>query len=209
MIVRLLVVGQLNTNCYLVACEDTRQAIVIDPGGDAERILQGINAQQLVVKFIVLTHFHFDHVLAAEAVRSATGAPLAIHHNEADLLAHPPALFRFFSPEVPSGIVADQMLHDRDRLAFGDLEAEILLTPGHSPGGISLWFPQEAVVFTGDALFREGIGRTDLPHSDQSTLLSSIREQLYILPDDTVVYPGHGPQTTIGHEQRHNPWLRT
>ena len=208
MIVRLLVVGQLNTNCYLVACERTRQAMVIDPGGDAERILKEIDELQLIVDLIVLTHFHFDHVLAAEAVRSATEAPLAIHHSEADLLADPPALFRFFAPTIPSGIVADQLLNDGDRLAIGDLEAEVLPTPGHSPGGISHWFQEKGVVFTGDALFREGIGRTDLPRSDHKTLIRSVREQLYGLPDDTAVYPGHGPKTTIGHERRHKPWLR-
>ncbi len=208
MIMRALAVGQLKTNCYLVACERTREAIAIDPGGDAEVILDAAATLAVQVKQIVLTHFHFDHLLAVEAVIAATGAELAIHESEAELLANPPALFRYFAPQIPRGLVAGRLLADGDRLAVGDLSAEVLHTPGHSPGGISLWIASEGVVFSGDTLFRQGLGRTDFPGGDQDVLLRSIRERLLVLPDNARVYPGHGPATTIGYEKLHNPWLR-
>lgn len=207
MILRTLEVGVLRTNCYLVACEETREAIIIDPGDDAEQILEFVEELEVEVQLIVLTHFHFDHVLAAGAVRSRTQAPLAIHRSEAAYLANPPSLFRFFAPNVPRDLVAGRLLRDGDHLAVGRMDGIVLHTPGHSPGGISLWLPDEGVVFCGDTLFREGMGRTDFPGARQQTLVRSIRERLFSLPDETVVYPGHGPQTTIGHERRHNPWV--
>ena len=207
MILETLVVGDLSTNCYLVGCERTREAMVIDPGGDAERILGAVRGAGVRVGQIVLTHFHFDHVLAAKAVQTSTGATLAIHYSEGDYLAQPPLLFRFFTPSVPKGLEASLLLHDGDRVQIGDLDVQVLHTPGHSPGGISLWIPGEGVVFSGDALFREGVGRTDFPGSDRDALAVSIRERLFALPDETVVYPGHGPATTIGHERRYNPWV--
>lgn len=207
MILRHLVVGALQTGCYLVGCEHTRQGVLIDPGGDPERILDAINELNLQITLIVLTHFHFDHILAVEPVRSETGASLAIHHAEASYLSDPPALFQFLSPGVPQRIVADRLLHDGDRFEVGDLTVEVLHTPGHSPGGISLWIAEERVVFSGDALFRAGIGRTDFPGSSYEVLMRSIRERLFSLPDDTTVYPGHGPPTTIGYERRTNPWV--
>ena len=207
MILRTRTVGRLGTNCYVVACERTHQAMVVDPGGDLQDIsstLEEIGAQ---AQQIVLTHFHFDHILAADPLRQETGASLAIHEAEAPHLTNPPALFRAFSPDVPQGLVADQLLHDGDVLSVGDIRVEVLHTPGHSPGGISLWLPDEQIVFSGDALFREGIGRTDFPGSSSDQLLRSIREKLFALPDETVVYPGHGPSTTVGYEKSHNPWV--
>ena len=209
MILRTLAVGQLDTNCYLVACERTHEGLVIDPGADAEEILNALTTLEVRVGQIVLTHYHFDHVLAADALRRATGASLAIHESEAALLTKPPALFRFFAPQTPQGLVADRLLRDGDRLNVGDLCVEVLHTPGHSPGGISLWIDSEGVVFSGDTLFREGLGRTDFPGGDQELLLHSIRERLLALPEETIVYPGHGPATTIGYERQHNPWLRS
>ena len=207
MILRTLAVGQLDTNCYLIACERTHEGLVIDPGADAEEILSATAALEVRVGQIVLTHYHFDHVLAVDVVRRATGASLAIHESEAALLTKPPALFRFFAPQTPQVLVADHLLRDGDRLNVGDLCVEVLHTPGHSPGGISLWIGSEGVVFSGDTLFREGLGRTDFPGGDQGLLLRSIRERLFALPEETIVYPGHGPATTIGYERQHNPWL--
>lgn len=207
MILRQLVVGRLSTNCYLLGCERTREAMVIDPGGDADSILETVVELDLKVQQIVLTHSHFDHILAADELRSATGAGLAIHRSEASMLTDPPALFRFFAPQTPRGLVADRLLDDGDTLSVGELQAEVLHTPGHSPGGISLWMAEEGIVFCGDTLFQQGVGRSDFPGSDHETLMRSIRERLYALPDETVVYPGHGPSTTIGHERQHNPWV--
>ena len=207
MILRTFVVGQLKTNCYLVGCEHTRLAMIIDPGGDAEKILDAIQESKVKVQHVVLTHFHFDHVMAADAVLAATNASLAIHHVEAAYLSDPPALFRYFTPSVPRGLVADLLLHDGDDLAVGQLNTKILHTPGHSPGSVSLWIAQEEGVFCGDVLFREGVGRADFPGCSREALERSIRERLFALPDETTVYPGHGPKTTIGHERRHNPWV--
>ena len=207
MILRQLVVGRLSTNCYMLGCERTREAMVIDPGGDAGSILEAVVELDLQVQQIVLTHSHFDHILAADELRSATGAGLAIHSSEASMLTDPPALFRFFAPQTPRGLVADRLLDDGDILSVGELQAEVLHTPGHSPGGISLWMAEEGIVFCGDTLFQQGVGRSDFPGSDHETLMRSIRERLYALPDETVVYPGHGPSTTIGHERQHNPWV--
>lgn len=207
MILKTLVVGRFQTNCYLVASEQTHEAMIIDPGGDAKQILAAINSAGVQVKQIVLTHFHFDHISAVDSVRSQTGARVAIHRDEAALLAEPPALFRFFIPNVPHGLVADHLLQHGDTLNIGELVVQVLHTPGHSPGGISLWIASEGVVFCGDALFREGIGRTDFPGSSHEVLQRSIRERLFSLPDETIVYPGHGPRTTIGHERKYNPWV--
>ncbi|MCD6520829.1 MAG: MBL fold metallo-hydrolase [Anaerolineae bacterium] len=207
MILRRLIVGRLHTNCYIVGCEETKEALVIDPGGDAPVILEAIRELKVAVPYIVLTHFHFDHVLAADPVRTQTEALLAIHEAEAELLANPPVLFRLFSPQGLHGIIADRLLHEGDVLQVGRLEVHVLHTPGHSPGSISLWLPQEKVVFCGDLLFREGVGRVDFPGGDQQALLQSIREKLFSLPYDTVVYPGHGPETVISHERHHNPWV--
>jgi len=208
-ILRTLEVGTLHTNCYLLGCERTHQAMIIDPGGNAERILALVDDLGLQVDLIVLTHFHFDHVLALEAVRSGTGAEVAIHEADAGHLTDPPMLFRFLAPPVPRGLVADRLLRDGDLISVGDLRAQVLHTPGHSPGSLSLYLASEGAVFSGDALFRDGLGRTDFPGCSHSTLVRSIRERLFALPDETAVYPGHGPETTIGRERRHNPWVAT
>lgn len=207
MLLRILQVGQLASNCYLVGCERTRQGVVIDPGDEAAVIQRAIEEAQLEITLIVLTHYHFDHIAAAAPLREATGAPVAIHADEAELLQNPPALFRFFQPRIPT-LQADRLLRDGERITVGDLAMQVLHTPGHSPGGISLHLPAEGVVFCGDTLFREGIGRTDFPGGDMGTLEASIRQRLYALDDETVVYPGHGPKTTIGWEKRHNPFVR-
>jgi len=206
MIIRTLEVGALRTNCYLVVAEPSRQAVVIDPGGNADVILAALRELEATVRLIPLTHFHFDHIMAAPEVRRATGAPLAIHEAEATLLAQPPALFRFAYPDTP-GLTADRLLRDGDELTFGEVTLQVLHTPGHSPGGVSFYCAGEGVVFCGDVLFAEGVGRTDFPGSSGEQLVRSVRERLFALPDDTVVYPGHGPATTIGHERRSNPWV--
>jgi len=206
MILRALAVGPLATNCYILGGEEDRRGLVIDPGDEAERIAAEIVAEGLCVQAILLTHSHFDHVLAADALRAATGAPIAIHTAEADWLAHPPAPLRAYVDPWPA-FSADRTLADGDVLEVGALTVRVLHTPGHSPGGASYWVAGEGVVFCGDALFREGIGRTDLPGGDGETLAQSIRERLFTLPEETIAYPGHGPSTTIGHERRRNPWL--
>jgi hydroxyacylglutathione hydrolase len=200
-------VGPISANCYLCSCEQTGQAVLVDPGAEAAHLLAELERLQLHLAWIVLTHFHFDHVLAAEEVKARTGAPIAIHQDDQPFLADPPALFRSLAPMTITGIQADTLLHDLDQIHFGEQEFIVLATPGHSPGGISLWSQQDGLVLTGDTLFRDGIGRTDFPGSSESLLYQSIRQRLLILPASTTVYPGHGPTTTIERELQHNPWL--
>lgn len=207
MILRTLQVGQMASNCYLVGCERTHQGIVIDPGADAPAIQRAISAAGLEIGLIVLTHYHFDHIGAADALRTSTGAALAIHVDEAALLLDPPPLFRFFQPSIPT-LQADRLLQSDERLEVGDVEMVAMHTPGHSPGGLSLYVAAENVVFSGDVLFREGIGRTNFPGGDMETLEASIRDRLYTLPPETVIYPGHGPSTAVGWEMRRNPFVR-
>ena len=202
-----LPVGFTAANCYLVACERTREALVIDPGDEAEVILQEIASRGLDIKLIVLTHFHFDHVGAVPVAAGHRGAGVPAPGTPSP--ESPPVMFGARG----AGLKADRLLFSGDSLQVGDITATVLETPGHSPGGISLYVPAGAPsgagsLFAGDALFHQGVGRTDLPGSSTATLINSIRTQLYILPDDTIVYPGHGPQTTIGYEKRHNPFVR-
>lgn len=207
MLLERLIVGRLRTNCYIVGCEQTNVAMIIDPGDEAERILKAVHSAGLKTADIVLTHFHFDHILAADALHGETNATLHIHEGEAEQLTHPPTLFRAFSADIPQGLEADNLLQEGDTLSAGKLTVQVLHTPGHSPGGVSLWLSEEKSVFCGDTLFREGLGRSDLPGGDHQTLLKSIREKLLTLPEETRVYPGHGAPTTVGYERRHNPWL--
>jgi len=208
MILETLVVGPVQTNCYVVACDSTRQGLVIDPGGNAGGIARTIERLGIDVRRIVLTHFHFDHMTAAEALCESTGAPVTIHESGVPLLADPPELFRLLSPTEPSDLVIEEPLREGDVLTVGTLRLEVRHTPGHSPDGISLWLPGHKLLFSGDALFRGSVGRIDFPGSDHATLLRSIREQILTLPDDTRVFSGHGPETSVGYERRSNPFLR-
>ena len=181
-------VGQKDTNCYVVACTDTKEAVVIDPGDDAPKILSQLGG--LSVKWIVFTHAHPSHTGAKDAVKTATNATTAMHL--ADATAHLKS--------------ADRYLTSADRLPFGNFALEVLITPGHTPGGLSYKVGNH--VFTGDTLLAGKIGRVDLPGSSPQQMLLSLHGQLLVLPDNTVVYPGHGANTTIGAERAGNPYLR-
>lgn len=207
MVLETLVLGELAVNCYIAGCSETKDALVIDPGSDAPAILRRLETLGLRARVIVLTHGHWDHAGAAAALGKATGAELFCHHAEAALLGDPRAnLSAFFSRET-SPAVPDRLLSDGDTVRVGRLSFTVLHTPGHTPGGLCLY--GEGLVFTGDTLFAGGVGRTDLPGGDFRVLLASIREKLLPLDDDTRVYPGHGPSTTIGDERRENPYLAT
>jgi glyoxylase-like metal-dependent hydrolase (beta-lactamase superfamily II) len=204
-----LVVGDLATNCYVVGDPDTKKGIVIDPGGHAQRILDAVKRQGLEIGTIVDTHGHFDHVLANEAVKEATGAAIAVHPADAPMLTDPKkgfGVFAMFFGGLRGGPPADVLLNDGDEVRFGNLALKVVHTPGHSQGSISL--VGDGVIFSGDALFQGSIGRTDFPGGDYDQLIESIRTRILPLPDDTVVYSGHGPETTVGEEKRHNPFLQ-
>ena len=201
-----LEVGSLGTNCYIAWCEDTRQAIVVDPGDDATRIMSAIHKENLTVKYIVNTHGHADHIGALTKVRQATGAPVLIHQADAAMLT---SSTHNLSAYMGPGITcepADRTIKEGDSITFGNATLVVLETPGHTPGGICL--KGDGVVFSGDTLFAESIGRADFPGGSYSQLLQSIRQKLMSLPDDCVVYPGHGPETTIGWERKMNPFIQ-
>ena len=207
MIIEQLTVGPLSTNCYIVGDEASGEGVVIDPGGDGATILEAVERLKLKIKLVVNTHGHFDHVLANREVMEGTGAPLAIHRDDAGMLTNPLRGFSLFLGKFNPSPPATIFLDEGSTVDFGPVRLRVLYTPGHSPGSVSLWWAEEKVVFSGDALFNGGIGRTDFPGGSYRVLLASIREKLFTLPDETVVYSGHGPETTIGYERAHNPFL--
>ncbi len=208
MIIERLVVGPFAANCYIVGSPATLQGIIIDPGGEAATILTTVQQTGLSVAIIVVTHAHIDHVGALREVQKSTNAQFAIHEAEKGLLLSAPmrTLTSLAISPVKSPPQPDRLLKDGDLIDSGDLRFEVLHTPGHSSGGICL--SGHGVVFSGDTLFNSGIGRTDFPGMSHERLINSIWEKLMVLPDETVVYPGHGPPTTIGDERRANPFLQ-
>ena len=192
-------------NCYILGCEETSAAIVIDPGDDTDKILTVLAEAKLKVKYIINTHGHFDHVGGNRKLKEATAAEILIHADDAPMLNHlqeDAAAFGLSSDNSPA---PDRLLKDGDNVSCGSITLEVLHTPGHSPGGISLF--TQGSVFVGDTLFAGSIGRTDLPGGNFDILKSSIHNKLFVLPDDVIVYPGHMGTTTIGQEKRYNPFV--
>lgn len=204
MIVNKVEVGPFAANCYIVGSESKKEGMIIDPGDEAKEILKSIKDSGLDIKLIILTHGHIDHIGAIKEVKEATGAEVAVHTDDADSL-HDQSIARAFGLSYPPPPPPDRLLKGGDSIDVGDLHFLVLHTPGHSPGGICLL--GQGVVFSGDTLFNYGIGRYDLPGGSGSQLMNSIHTKLMLLPDNTIVYPGHGPETTIGTERRSNPFL--
>ena len=208
MIIKMLTVGPFAANCYIVGSTSTKQGMIIDPGADAETILRTVQQAELSISIIVTTHAHMDHVGALREVQQKTNAQFAIHENEKGFVFSTPMrmLTSLGVSPVKSPPRPDRLVKDGDLIDLSDLHFEVLYTPGHSSGGICLL--GHGVVFSGDTLFKLGIGRTDFPGMSHERLINSIREKLMVLPDETIVYPGHGPATTIGDERRGNPFLQ-
>ena len=204
MIIEKLTVGPLAGNCYMVASEKTKEAIIIDPGAEAETILGRATQFGLDIKLIVLSHSHVDHIAALNEVKEATGAEVAIHAADVATMKDD-FLSLFLGIRQPDAAPPERLLKDGDKIRVGDLSFRVLHIPGHTPGGICLY--GEGAIFSGDTLFYYGIGRSDFPGGDGEQLLESIKSRLFSLPDDTKVYPGHGPDTTIGAERRGNPFF--
>jgi len=207
MILKLFTVGPFASNCYIVGSESSKRGMIIDPGAEAKLILKTVNDLGLTISLIVVTHMHFDHVGALTPVKEGTGAKFALH--EAETAAGLGVFSRMLSSMTGGSFSQlpkpDKLLKEGDTIDIDGLHFTVLHTPGHSPGGISLY--GNGVLFSGDTLFNYGIGRTDFPGCSYDQLMDSIQNKLMTLPDETIVYPGHGPATTIGEERRSNPFL--
>lgn len=206
MIIKRLVVGPLSANCYIVGSEATGEGLVIDPGGNPGGILKTISDSGLAIKMIVLTHGHSDHIAALCDIQDRTGAEVAIHTADAQFLNGRGSLSTMFGISYKTPDPPDRLLDEGDIIDIGGLHFSVLHTPGHTPGSICLLTGDK--VFTGDTLFYRGIGTTLMPGSSRRQLIDSIHTRLTALPDDTIIYPGHGRQTTIGAERRNNPFVR-
>jgi glyoxylase-like metal-dependent hydrolase (beta-lactamase superfamily II) len=208
MIHEILPVGPLQCNCSIFGDEQTREALVVDPGDEIGRVLAIVAAHGLTVKAIVITHAHIDHIGGAQKLKQATGAPVYMNAEDDRLREMLEAQAAWLGMAPPPPVTIDSPAKDGDRLLVGATEFHVLHTPGHTPGSISLWLPQERKLIAGDTLFRDSIGRTDLPGGDGRRILRSIHDKLLPLPEDTVVIPGHGENTTIGREKRLNYFLQ-
>lgn len=208
MIHEILPVGMLACNCSILGDETTREALVIDPGDDISQILEIVEQHGLRVKQIVVTHAHIDHIGGARKLQLATGAPVLLNENDLPLYEQMEVQAAWLGMETPERAIIDTLARDSDRLRVGGTDLEVLHTPGHTPGSISLWIPAEKKLLAGDTLFRDSIGRTDLPGGDGRLILRSIRDKYFPLPDDTVVIPGHGDNTTLGREKEFNYFLQ-
>lgn len=209
MIHEILPVGMLACNCSVLGDETSREALVIDPGDEADRIETILQRHDLSVKAILVTHAHIDHVGGIQKLHSATGAPVYMHQADLPLYQMLAMQAAWLGVETPAMIDVHQFLKKGDVVRAGNLALDVLWTPGHSPGSVSLYLPgDEKRVFSGDTLFKESIGRTDLWGGDAGQLLRSIKHELLALPEDTLVFPGHGPSTRIGEERERNPFLQ-
>ena len=205
MFLETLIVGPLQVNCFLVGCPETKEAMVVDPGSEGERIFRAAESAKLKVVRIVNTHGHFDHIGGNRLLKEKTGAELSIHTDDQPLIKQALSHAAVYGLTTEQSPEPDRLLRDGDQVTVGTLTFEVMHLPGHSPGGICLY--GHGHVFAGDALFAGSIGRTDLPGGDFDVLMNGIHSRLMVLPDDVVVHPGHGPDTTIGRERRMNPFV--
>ena len=206
--IKRMVLGVVSTNCYILYREDAKEAICIDPSDNGERIYNFIKDKGLTLKTILLTHSHFDHIMGLKKLVELSNARVMVGEDEKELCLSP----RLNASEQirrPTTVSADYFCKDGEILDFEEaqLSCKVIFTPGHTKGSVGYYFEEDNVIISGDTLFRESVGRTDLPTGSMSQLVHSIREKLFLLNDDTRVYSGHGEETTIGHEKKYNPFV--
>jgi hydroxyacylglutathione hydrolase len=221
MIIKAMALGSFQSNCYLLGCEETHEALVVDPGDEPEQIIAELARLELSPVAYFHTHGHIDHVGATARVKAKLGGEILIHEADHFLYEGAPQQALTFGIQIPPMAPVDRFIAGGDTITWGRVHGSVRETPGHSPGGVCLVIGADqwrkpaqeagtgpALVLTGDTLFAGSIGRTDLPGGDHEQLLASVRDQLLVMPDPTVVASGHGPLTTIGDERRHNPFLQ-
>lgn len=206
MLLETLIVGPVMTNCYLVGCPETKEGLVIDPGGDPDRILALVEQSGLEVRQLVNTHGHADHIAANAALKRTLGCDILVHEADAEMMTSREKSLLDWIPGGEPSPEPDRRLVEGDRVIVGRLQFDVRHLPGHTPGGIGLL--ADRVFFVGDTLFADSIGRTDLPGGAEDVMFQTLAERIAPLDDETAVYPGHGPPTTIGREKRRNPFLR-
>ena len=207
MIFETIVVGELGVNCYLLADSQTKEGVVIDPGAEPERILSAVRKSGMKVVAVLNTHGHFDHIGGNRKVTEATGAPLMINKEDGPFLSRASTSAKMYGLNADDSPGPSSYLAEGDLIHFGGHEIRVIHIPGHSPGGCCFYLEKDGILISGDSLFAESIGRTDLPGGSQTQLVGAIRTKLMTLPETVKVFPGHGPSTTVGHEKKHNPYL--
>ncbi len=204
--VEILAVGPLLTNCFIVWDDDTKQGAIIDPGEEADKILAKVKDLGIKIDIILATHCHFDHIAAVAQIKREIDAEFLAHEGDISFVEDGKNAARRWGFDIEQPPRPDRFIADGDKIKVGNLTLDVIHTPGHSPGGVS--FLHNGMVFAGDCLFQGSIGRTDFRMGSLEVLVESIKTRLYTMPDDTIVYTGHGPITTIGEEKRHNPFVR-
>lgn len=190
------------TNCYIVADEKSKEAFIIDPGGESEKVIEMISILKVNVKYIILTHCHGDHISGVKEVKDKVGGKILIHRMDAEGLCNENLSLTYYIGLQNPDMEADSILDDEDKIHLGDIEFDILHTPGHTKGGICIYCPEHKMIFTGDTLFRGTWGRTDLPTGSFEDIIHSITDKIMILPEDTIIYPGHGKSSIVREEER-------
>ena len=200
------VVGAVQTNCYFVMDDETKECVIVDPGDEAKKLLQYLQDKNLTLKAILLTHGHFDHIMALNDLKKRYNVPVYAHEEEEDVLKQSSLNLSGSIGQIYT-TQADVYVKDGEHLKLAGLDVIVLYTPGHTKGGACYYFPEEKVLMSGDTLFHCSIGRTDFPTGSMSQLVRSVKEQLFVLPDDVQVYPGHDSVTSIGYEKQYNPFF--
>ncbi len=202
-----MVLSVCQTNCYFLYQEDCKKVVFIDPADQGSHIFQALEKNGFTIEGILLTHGHFDHIWGAKELRELSGAKIYALDAELELLED-----AGLNVSAQAGrsytLTPDEVLHDGDEITIGDMKAQVIATPGHTQGGCCYYFKEAGMLISGDTLFEESVGRTDFPTGSMSNLVRSIKEKLFVLPEDTKVYPGHGDSTTIGHEKKYNPFCQ-